>query len=58
MFDDPATDVPDAMQHVLWDRWTEDEIGEHKFIGRLFDDRDQIYRGCTAFDAANCTLYI
>jgi len=56
VFDDPATDVPDAMQHVLWDKWTEDEIGEHEFIGRLFDDRGQIYRGCTAFDAASYTL--
>jgi hypothetical protein len=55
-FADPATNVTDAMQHVLWDKWTEEEIGEHQFIGRLFDERGQIYRGCTAFDAAKYTL--
>jgi hypothetical protein len=44
------------MRHALWDRWSEDQIGEHHFIGRLFDDRGQIYRGCTAFDAARYTL--
>jgi hypothetical protein len=27
------------------------ELGEHKFIGQLFDDRGRIYHGCTAFDA-------
>ena len=42
--------------HILWDKWTEDEIGEHQFIGRLFNDRGQIYRGCTAFDAATYTI--
>jgi hypothetical protein len=42
--------VTEAMGRVLWDRWSEDEIGEHEFIGRLFDDRGQIYRGCTAFE--------
>ena len=26
-------------------------------IGRLFDERGQIYHGCTAFDAANYTLH-
>jgi hypothetical protein len=55
-FEDPATNVIDATQHVLWDKWTEDEVGEHQFIGRLFDERGQIYRGCTAFDAARYTL--
>jgi hypothetical protein len=55
-FEDPATNVTDAVQHVLWDKWTEEEIGEHQFIGRLFDERGQIYRGCTAFDAATYTL--
>jgi hypothetical protein len=56
VFDDPATDGIKAMQHVLWDRWTEEEAGKHQFIGRLFDDHGQIYRGCTAFDAASYTL--
>jgi hypothetical protein len=55
-FEDPATNATDAMQHVLWDKWTEEEVGEHQFIGRLFDERGQIYRGCTAFDAAQYTL--
>lgn len=55
-FEDPATNVTDAVQHVLWDKWTEGQIGEHQFIGRLFDERGQIYRGCTAFDAAKYTL--
>ncbi|HEV2260153.1 MAG TPA: hypothetical protein VGS06_44165 [Streptosporangiaceae bacterium] len=56
VFDDPGTDVTKAMHHILWDKWSEDEIGEHQFIGRLFDDRGQIYYGCTAFDAARYTL--
>ena len=56
VFGDPATDPAAAMQHILWDKWTEDEIGEHQFIGRLFNERGQIYHGCTAFDAANYTL--
>lgn len=56
VFYDPATDVARAMRLILWDKWSEDEIGEHQFIGRLFDDRGQIYRGCTAFDAARYTL--
>lgn len=55
-FEDPATDVTEAMRRILWDKWSEDEIGEHQFIGRLFDDRGQIYRGCTAFEAARYTL--
>jgi hypothetical protein len=56
LFEDPATDVTEAIRHILWDKWSEDEIGQHQFIGRLFDDRGQIYRGCTAFDAAGYTL--
>jgi hypothetical protein len=56
VFDNPATDPVAVMHHILWDKWTEDEIGEHQFIGRLFNERGQIYRGCTAFDAANYTL--
>jgi hypothetical protein len=56
VFDDPATDEQAVINHILWDKWTEREIGEHQFIGRLFNERGQIYRGCTAFDAANYTL--
>lgn len=56
VFDDLGTDVTEAMRRILWDRWSEDEIGEGAFIGRLFDERGQIYRGCTAFDAARYTL--
>lgn len=56
VFGNPITDPVAAMHHILWDRWTEDEIGEHQFIGRLFNERGQIYHGCTAFDAANYTL--
>lgn len=55
-FDDPGTDVAEAIRRILWDKWSEDEIGEHQFIGRLFDDRGQIYRGCTAFEAARYTI--
>ncbi len=56
VFDDPATDPAPVMHHILWDRWTEDEIGERQFIGRLFNERGQIYQGCTAFEAAAYTL--
>ena len=56
IFRDPATDVTQAVQRVLWDRWTAAEVGEHEFIGRLFDDQGRIYHGCTAFDAAAYTL--
>jgi hypothetical protein len=56
VFENPTTDVPNALKHVLWDRWTEDEIGKYQFIGPLFDGYGRIYRGCTAFDAANYTL--
>jgi hypothetical protein len=56
VFDNPATDPMTVMQRILWDKWTEDEVGEHQFIGRLFNERGQIYHGCTAFDAANYTL--
>jgi hypothetical protein len=55
-FGNPAVDPVAMMQHLLWDRWTEDEIGEHAFIGPLFDEHGQIYHGCTAFDAATYTL--
>ena len=56
VFHNPATDPVAVMHHILWDKWAEDEIGEYQFIGRLFNERGQIYRGCTAFDAANYTL--
>ncbi len=56
VFGDPETDPATAMHHILWDKWTEGEIGEHQFIGRLFNERGQIYRGCTAFDAATYTI--
>jgi hypothetical protein len=56
VFEDPATDAAGAIRHVLWDKWTEEELGEHEFIGWLFDERGQVYRGCTAFDAAKYTL--
>ncbi len=56
VFDDPATDPAAALHHVFWDKWTEDEVGEHQFIGRLFNERGQIYQGCTAFDAATYTI--
>jgi hypothetical protein len=56
VFDNPSTDPMAVLHHILWDKWTEDEVGEHQFIGRLFNERGQIYHGCTAFDAANYTL--
>jgi hypothetical protein len=56
VFEDPRTAAPEAMRHVLCDKWSGDEIGERQFIGWLFDDRGEIERGCTAFDAAGYTL--
>ena len=56
VFEDTATDVTEAVRHVLWDRWTAAEAGENEFLGQLFDDYGRIYRGCTAFDAAAYTL--
>jgi hypothetical protein len=56
VFEDPGADVPEAIRHIVWDKWSKDEIGEHQFISRLFDRRGQIYRGYTAFDAARYTL--
>jgi hypothetical protein len=56
VFPDPDTDVTPAVQRVLWDRWTAAEVGEHEFLGQLFDDHGRIYHGCTAFDAAAYTL--
>lgn len=56
VFRDPATDATQAMRRVLWDRWSAAEVGEGEFIGELFDDHGRIHHGCTAFDAASCTL--
>jgi hypothetical protein len=56
VFRDADTDATQAMQRVLWDRWTAAEVGENEFVGRLFDDHGRIYHGCTAFDAASYTL--
>jgi hypothetical protein len=49
-------DVAAILHHVLWDKWTKDEIGNGRFTGCLFDDYGTIYRGCTADDAANYTV--
>jgi hypothetical protein len=46
------TDVNASLHHVLWDRWTKQEIGNGRFVGSLFDDHGLIYRGCTSHDAA------
>jgi hypothetical protein len=51
-----GTGARDALHHVLWDKWTQEEIGAGRFIGRLFDDHGTIYLGCTAIDAASYTL--
>jgi hypothetical protein len=56
VFRDRATDPTQAVQRVLFDRWTVAEVGEHEFLGWLFDDHGRIYHGCTAFDAAAYTL--
>ena len=56
VFPHADTDVIQAVQRVLWGRWTPTEVGEHEFIGQLFDDHGRIYHGCTAFDAAAYTL--
>lgn len=55
-FEDPAMDPRTALDRILWDKWTETEVGEHQFIGRLFNERGQIYQGCTAYDAATYSL--
>lgn len=52
---DQGVDPARALHHVLWDKWTQDEIGTGRFIGRLFDDHGRIYLGCTATDAAAYT---
>lgn len=54
-FSDGA-DVNTALRHVLWDQWRQAEIGNGRFIGRMFDDQGLIYHGCTADDAARYTL--
>ena len=45
-------DATASLHHVLWDRWTKQEIGNGRFVGSLFDDCGLIYRGCTSHDAA------
>ena len=50
---DDDLDVKAVVHHVLWDKWTKDEIGNGRFTGCLFDDYGTIYRGCNADDAAN-----
>jgi hypothetical protein len=45
-----------AMHRVLWDRWTQEELGNGRFIGRLFDDYGRIYQGRNAVNAASDTL--
>jgi hypothetical protein len=50
--DDPTA----ALHHVLWDRWRKEEIGNGRFVGRLFDDNGKIYQGCTAINAAIYTV--
>jgi hypothetical protein len=53
---DEDADATAALHHVLWDRWTKDEIGNGRFTGRLFDDHGTIYLGCNADDAATYTV--
>jgi hypothetical protein len=53
---DKEADLTVTLHHVLWDKWTKDEIGNGRFTGRLFDDHGQIYLGCNADDAANYTV--
>jgi hypothetical protein len=53
---DEDADMTAALHHVLWDKWTKDEIGNGRFTGRLFDDCGRIYLGCNADDAANYTV--
>jgi hypothetical protein len=53
---DDDLDVKAVVHHVLWDKWTKDEIGNGRFTGCLFDDYGMIYRGCNADDAANYTV--
>jgi hypothetical protein len=53
---DENADATATLHHVLWDKWTKEEIGNGRFTGRLFDDHGRIYMGCTADDAANYTV--
>jgi hypothetical protein len=53
---DGDADATATLHHVLWDKWTKEEIGNGRFIGRLFDDHGTIYIGCNADDAANYTV--
>lgn len=53
---DEDADLTSVLHHVLWEKWTKDEIGNGRFTGCLFDDYGRIYLGCTADDAANYTV--
>jgi len=53
---DDDLDATAALHHVLWDRWTKDEIGNGRFTGCLFNDYGVIYQGCNADDAAGYTV--
>ena len=55
-FEGPGAGVTEAIRHIVWAKWSKDEIGEHQFIGRLFGELGRIYGGCTAFDASRYTL--
>lgn len=55
-FEDPTIDLAETMRRILWDRWSEDEIGAGEFVGRIFDNRGRIYPGFTAFEAAQRTI--
>lgn len=56
VFEGPGAGVTEVIRRIVRGTWSKDEIGEHQFIGRLFGERGQIYRGCTVFDAARYTL--
>jgi hypothetical protein len=45
-----------ALHRALWDRWTQEQLGNGRFIGRLFDDHSRIYQGRNAGNAATDTL--
>ncbi|HUD36156.1 MAG TPA: hypothetical protein VMR14_04610 [Streptosporangiaceae bacterium] len=53
---DDDLDATAALHHVLWDKWTKDEIGNGRFTGCLFNGYGVIYQGCNADDAANYTV--
>ena len=49
-------DASSDLHHVLWDKQTQEKIGNGRFIGRQFDDHGKIYPGDTALTAAMHTL--